>query len=113
MAQLLTGKVAIVTGGVTGIGRAIASEYLRQGAAVVVNHLGDGRSKEQFQEMLNTAGSGAKLIDIGGDIGKKATGQALVDAAVSEFGGLDIFVANAGVSVFADFLTYLRPVLSN
>jgi L-rhamnose 1-dehydrogenase len=105
MAGLLAGKVAAVTGGVTGIGRAITLEYLRQGAAVAVNHLGDEASKENFQSMLREAPEGARLIDSSGDIGKRETGQQLVEAAVKEFGELNIFVANAGVSVFADFLT--------
>jgi L-rhamnose 1-dehydrogenase len=105
MAGLLAGKVAAVTGGVTGIGRAITLEYLRQGAAVAVNHLGDNASKEHFQSMLREAPKGARLIEFGGDIGKQETGQKLVEAAVKEFGELNVFVANAGVSVFADFLT--------
>jgi L-rhamnose 1-dehydrogenase len=105
MAGLLAGKVAAVTGGVTGIGRAIALEYLRQGASVVVNHLGDDASKAHFQSMLKEAPQGSRLIDNAGDIGKRETGVRLVEDAVKEFGELNIFVANAGVSVFADFLT--------
>jgi L-rhamnose 1-dehydrogenase len=105
MSGLLAGKVAAVTGGVTGIGRAIALEYLRQGAAVVVNHIGDQTSTEHFQSMLREAPKGARLIEFPGDIGKRETGQQLVEAAVKEFNELNIFVANAGVSVFADFLT--------
>jgi L-rhamnose 1-dehydrogenase len=105
MAGLLAGKVAAVTGGVTGIGRAITLEYLRQGAAVAVNHLGDETSKNHFQSMLREAPKGARLIESSGDIGKQETGQRLVEAAVKEFGELNVFVANAGVSVFADFLT--------
>lgn len=105
MAGLLAGKVAAVTGGVSGIGRAIAIEYLRQGASVAVNHLGDQRSKDQFQSMLGEAPKGSRLIDVAGDIGKKETGQHFVETTVKEFGELNIFVANAGVSVFADFLT--------
>lgn len=105
MAGLLAGKVAAITGGVSGIGHAIAIEYLRQGAAVAVNHIGDARSKDQFASMLKEMPKGARLIDVAGDIGKKETGQKLVKAAVDEFGELKIFVANAGISVFADFLT--------
>jgi L-rhamnose 1-dehydrogenase len=105
MAGLLAGKVAAVTGGVTGIGRAIALEFLRQGADVAVNHLGDQASKEHFQSMLREAPQGVRLIDFPGDIGKQETGQRLVEAVVREFGELNVFVANAGVSVFADFLT--------
>ena len=106
MAQLLSGKVAAITGAVTGIGRAIALEYLKHGASVAVNHFPDDRSASQFQEMKKEAGEGAKLVAVAGDISKPETGQALVKKAVDEFGGrLDIFVSNAGVCQFADFLT--------
>ena len=105
MAGLLVGKVAAITGGVSGIGRAIAIEYLRQGAAVAVNHLGDETSKTQLQSLRKELPDGARFLDVAGDIGKKETGRKLVEATVKEFGELNIFVANAGVSVFADFLT--------
>ncbi|KAH9845751.1 L-rhamnose 1-dehydrogenase (short-chain dehydrogenase) [Teratosphaeria destructans] len=104
-AQLLLGKSAAVTGGVTGIGRAIALEYLRQGAAVTVNHLNDPESRQNFETLRNQAPRGAKLAAVGGDIGQKSTGLELVETATQTGGGLDIFVANAGVSEFKDFLS--------
>jgi L-rhamnose 1-dehydrogenase len=104
-AMLLAGKVCAITGGVSGIGRAIAIEYLRQGAAVAVNHLDDDKSTNLFNTLKADLPKDAKLIGVGGDIGKPETGAAFVKAAVSEFGSLDVFVANAGVSVFHDFLT--------
>ncbi|THZ47306.1 L-rhamnose 1-dehydrogenase [Aureobasidium pullulans] len=104
-AMLLAGKVCAITGGVSGIGRAIAIEYLRQGGAVAVNHLGDDKSTELFKSLKADVPKDAKLIGIGGDIGKPQTGTDFVQATVSEFGSLDVFVANAGVSVFHDFLT--------
>ena len=104
MAGLLAGKVCAVTGGATGIGRAIALEYLRQGASVAVNHIGDESSQSHFRSMLREAPKDARLIDSSGDIGKRETGQRLVDTVVGEFGKLDVFVANAGVATFADFL---------
>ncbi|KAK5109388.1 L-rhamnose-1-dehydrogenase [Meristemomyces frigidus] len=111
--QMLQGKVAIITGAVTGIGRAIALEYLRQGACVAVNHFPDDRSKRQFEEMKQEAGDGAKLIAVAGDISQPSTGQELVNRAVEEFGGrVDIAVSNAGVCQFADFLT-MSPDLVN
>ncbi|KAF1987131.1 L-rhamnose 1-dehydrogenase [Aulographum hederae CBS 113979] len=105
MAGLLTGKVAAITGGVTGMGRAIALEYLRQGASVTVNHLGDSQSRAHFKSMLEEAGKGAKLIDSSGDIGLKETGENLVNDTVKRFGKLDVFVANAGVATMDDFIT--------
>lgn len=52
MAALLAGKSCAVTGGVTGIGRAIVLEYVRQGASVAVNHLGDEKSKHHFKSVV-------------------------------------------------------------
>ncbi|KAK4551559.1 L-rhamnose-1-dehydrogenase [Recurvomyces mirabilis] len=113
MSQLLQGKVAAITGAVTGIGRAIALEYLRQGASVAVNHFPDEKSAAQYDEMQKEAGEGAKLVAVAGDISRPATGKELVRRAVEAFGGrLDIFVSNAGVCEFAEFLT-ISPDLVN
>jgi L-rhamnose 1-dehydrogenase len=104
-AMLLAGTVCAITGGVSGIGRAIAFEYLRQGAAVAVNHRGDDKSTDLFNTLKADLPKSAKLIGVSGDIGKPETGTKFVKATVDEFGSLDVFVANAGVSVFHDFLT--------
>lgn len=104
-ARLLAGKVCVITGGVSGIGRAIAIEYLRQGAKVVVNHVGDDRSTALFKTLKGALPGDAALVGVGGDIGKPETATDLVKATVDEFGSLDVLVANAGVSVFHDFLT--------
>lgn len=104
MTTLLAGKVAAITGAVTGIGRAIALEYLRQGAAVAVNHFPDSKSESQFRDMKTEAGSHAKLIAVPGDIAKPETGTEFVSKVVSEFGKLDVFVSNAGVCQFSEFL---------
>ncbi|KAI4740635.1 NAD(P)-binding protein [Aureobasidium sp. EXF-12298] len=110
MTTLLAGKVAAITGAVTGIGRAIALEYLRQGAAVAVNHYPDSKSEDQFKSMQSEAGAGAKLIAVPGDIAKPETGTDFVSKTVAEFGRLDVFVSNAGVCQFAEFLS-LSPEL--
>lgn len=102
--KLLVNKVAAITGGVTGIGRAIALEYLRQGAKVAVNHLGDDTSNAQFESMLKEKPADAPLIAVPGDISKPETAKRLVERTVEEFGKLDVFVSNAGVCKFADFL---------
>ncbi|CAK4034640.1 Hypothetical predicted protein [Lecanosticta acicola] len=104
MACLLAGKSAIITGGVTGIGRAIAVEFLRQGASVTVNHLGDEASQRHLQSLQDEAPPG-KLLAVVGDIGNREVGTTLVKASVDSFKTLDIFVANAGVSQFRDFLS--------
>lgn len=112
MAQLLEGKSAAITGAVTGIGKAIALEYLKHGASVAINHFPDDKSASQFQEMLVEAGEGAALIAVPGDIAKPEAGQELVVKTVEKFGKLDVFVSNAGVCQFADFLTYDLPSIT-
>lgn len=102
---LLAGKSAVVTGGVTGIGRAIALAFLRNGATVTVNHYGDPTSQQHFESLRTEAPANSKLWGVGGDIGCRETGGAIVEAAVEKFGGVDVYVANAGVSQFRDFLT--------
>ncbi|KAI7535863.1 L-rhamnose-1-dehydrogenase [Hortaea werneckii] len=105
MAQLLDGRIAIITGAVTGIGRAIAVEYLKHGAKVAVNYFPDNKSTSQFQELQKEVGESAPLIAVAGDITKPETGQELVKKTVEKWGRVDIFVSNAGVCEFADFLT--------
>ncbi|KAK5171148.1 L-rhamnose-1-dehydrogenase [Saxophila tyrrhenica] len=112
MSRLLQGKVAAITGGVTGIGKAIAIDYLRHGASVVVNHYPDAKSAEQFETLKSEVGQDAPLDAVPGDISKPETGQDLVAKTVQQYGKLDIFVSNAGVCEFADFLT-ISPDLVN
>lgn len=107
MAKLLEGKVAAITGGVTGIGRAIALEYIKQGAQVAVNYYPDDKSESQFNALAQEAAAETKLIGVAGDILKPETGQDLIAKTVEKFGKLDIFVSNAGVCQFADFLRYV------
>jgi L-rhamnose 1-dehydrogenase len=108
MATLLAGKSAAITGGVTGIGRAIALGYLNHGAVVTVNFLDDVQSRKHFESLKAEAPAGSKLHGVTGDIGKKSTGEAIVQEAVKEYGALDIFVANAGVPQFRDFVTWVK-----
>ncbi|KAI1331648.1 NAD(P)-binding protein [Xylariaceae sp. FL0255] len=118
--NLLQGKTAIITGGTTGIGRAIALEYLRQGANVVVNHLGLERDAPHLESLLSEAStlSSSSSATIGeldhlpGDISDPPTGSALVSHAVSKFGRLDICVSNAGICEFAEFLSITPDLFS-
>ncbi|KAF2450483.1 short-chain dehydrogenase [Karstenula rhodostoma CBS 690.94] len=111
-AQLLRGKSAAITGGVTGIGRAIALAYLAQGANIAVNHFGDAKSAEQFQTLLEEAASilGSKeeaqkrLAEVSGDVGDPETGKKLVAEVVRRWGRLDVVVSNAGICEFKEFL---------
>ncbi|KAJ3545313.1 hypothetical protein NM208_g2570 [Fusarium decemcellulare] len=112
--RLLAGKTAAITGGTTGIGRAITLEYLRQGANVAVNHLGLSKDEPLRQSLLNEAKrlrkeapEGAptgELLEIAGDVTNPETGKTLVAEAVNKWGALDVFVANAGIFKASKFL---------
>ena len=106
--MLLKDKVVIVTGGSRGIGRGIAVECARHGADVVINYARDAagtRAPTAAQEVVaEIEALGRRAVAIKGDIAQPETAQALVDAAVANFGGVDVAVANAGVCQFHDFL---------
>jgi L-rhamnose 1-dehydrogenase len=113
--QLLVGKSMVITGGVTGIGRAIALGYLAHGANVAVNHLGDPKSSEQFHSLLEEAAqnlngkeeASKRLMEVPGDVGDPETGKKLVAAVVEKWGRLDVCISNAGICEFRDFLEYV------
>jgi len=97
----LDGKVAIVTGGAQGMGRAICLRYAREGASVVVADLHLGPAQGVADEIAAAGGRGLALaVDV------RDQGQAgrMVEAAVARFGGLDILVNNAGVGKIIPFL---------
>jgi len=91
----LKGKRAIITGGDSGIGRAIAIAFAREGANVLISYLGD----EEDVDAQETAGfitaAGQRAVLVKGDIRSQKHCLSLVEKAVSEFGGLDILVNNA------------------
>ncbi|UYZ62992.1 SDR family NAD(P)-dependent oxidoreductase [Hymenobacter weizhouensis] len=90
----LENKVAIVTGGGSGIGEAISKKFAREGAAVVVVGLDDDPVREVVDEIL---AEGGRAIGYLGDISHQEVAEACVKAAVQEFGKLDILINNAGV----------------
>ncbi|WPH05015.1 Hypothetical protein R9X50_00791300 [Acrodontium crateriforme] len=110
--SLLRGKIAAITGAVTGIGRAITVEYIKQGACVAVNYYPDEKSQIQYEDLEKEISDSAKLIGVPGDISKPEAGQDLVGKAVEKWGRLDVFVSNAGICEFAEFLT-MPPELVN
>lgn len=131
--QLLVGKVAAITGGLTGIGRvrimnspnmlrlltiqAIALEYLRHGAKVSVNHLGDSNEDALLESMNKDANEitrpqeqgqeKKRFLTVAGDITQPDTGKEFIAKTVEAFGRLDVFVSNAGVCKFEEFLEYV------
>lgn len=92
----LKNKIAIVTGSSRGIGKAIAEDFLRNGAGVVLN----GKTKENLDKAsqeLNAAGFSETMISVQADVSKPDEAKRLFDAALEKFGRLDILVNNAGV----------------
>ena len=89
----LKGKVALVTGGDSGIGRAVSVLFAREGAKVAIAYLEEDRDAKRTQELVEAEGSEALLIP--GDLGVKANATAAVDRTVERFGGLDVLVNNA------------------
>ncbi|KJH82359.1 SDR family NAD(P)-dependent oxidoreductase [Stutzerimonas stutzeri] len=87
-------KIAIVTGGGSGIGKEVAKRLVTSGASVVIG----GRDAAKLtQAAREIDASGRQIHTLAGDIAHPSTAQALVDVAVREFGGVDILVNNAGV----------------
>jgi NAD(P)-dependent dehydrogenase (short-subunit alcohol dehydrogenase family) len=87
-------KVAIVTGGSSGIGKETARRLVAEGASVVLSGEDDAKLQSAAKEV---GGNSGKVRTLAADIGKPATGAALVETAERNFGGLDILVSNAGV----------------
>jgi NAD(P)-dependent dehydrogenase (short-subunit alcohol dehydrogenase family) len=100
MASSLQGKVAIVTGGSRGIGRAIAAALLGEGVNVVITGMNPEYLRQAESALGSTATSGAKLLTMTGDVRDHLAVDSTVEETVRRFGGLDILVNNAGVGWF-------------
>ncbi len=91
----LTGRKALITGGDSGMGRAAAIAYAREGADVAINYFPS--EEEDAKEVIALIkAEGRKAVAIPGDLREEAFCQQLVSKAVKELGGLDILVCNAG-----------------
>ncbi|KIW63607.1 hypothetical protein PV04_08593 [Phialophora macrospora] len=118
---LLAGQVCAITGGLTGIGRAITILFLSHGAKVAINYLAShNKDEDQLLTSLRTDAFDAikarssstalhnlddvPLLTVPGDISLPETGQSLVEQTVAKFGRLDTFVSNAGICKFEEFL---------
>ncbi len=88
----LSGKAAIVTGGTSGIGLAIARRLLTEGASVLVC----GREQAKLSEALAGLGGAGRVAGVAADVGDPAAAARVVDAAAQAFGRVDILISNAG-----------------
>jgi NAD(P)-dependent dehydrogenase (short-subunit alcohol dehydrogenase family) len=98
----LSGKIAIVTGGSRGIGRAIAQDLAKEGAAVMIASRDPATLEQTVGEIRNARGKAASLAL---DLRLPDTPAKLAAATVKEFGGIDIVVNNAGATQRGDFLS--------
>ena len=90
----LKGKVALVTGADSGIGRAVAALFAREGADVAIAYLCEHDDAKKTQEIVEA--EGRKAITIAGDLGDKSFCDRVIKETVDKLGGLDILVNNAG-----------------
>jgi NAD(P)-dependent dehydrogenase (short-subunit alcohol dehydrogenase family) len=89
----LAGKKAIITGADSGIGRAVAIAYAREGADVLIAYLNEDDDAKETQRLVEDAGRKAVLL--AGDVGSATHCRTIIDKAVKELGGIDILVNNA------------------
>jgi len=90
----LRGKSAVITGGAKGIGRATAELFAREGARILISDV-DAEGLSRLCEQLQA--QGATVASLVGDVSRSDDARAMIDAAVEQYGRLDILVANAGI----------------
>jgi glucose 1-dehydrogenase len=95
MTDELQGKVAIVTGGNTGIGKAVVLALAEQGASVVIDYVSNPQATEDLERKIADLGEAATAVEA--DVSKVEDLQRMIDTAVSAYGRLDVMVNNAGV----------------
>jgi glucose 1-dehydrogenase len=98
----LQGKVAIVTGGNTGIGKAVVLALAAQGASVVIDYVSNPQATEDLERKIADLGEAATAVEA--DVSKITDLQRMVDTAVSAYGRLDIMVNNAGIETRTSIL---------
>ncbi|KAF8437755.1 short-chain dehydrogenase/reductase SDR [Terfezia claveryi] len=123
--QLLLHKTAIITGASTGIGRAIALEYARHGCHICINYYDPypatssqqpsliSTLRSEISSLPQPPGHMVKFVAIEGDISLPQTATMLVSEAVKAFGHVDIFVSNAGICQFHEFLSLPPELLTS
>ncbi|HLL40427.1 MAG TPA: SDR family oxidoreductase [Rubrobacteraceae bacterium] len=100
----LTGKAAVITGGDSGIGRAVALAFVREGADVLISYL-ESEETDAQETIRAVEGSGKKAVAVPGDIQDEAHCQHIVEQAVSEFGKIDVLVNNAAYQMARNGIT--------
>jgi glucose 1-dehydrogenase len=98
----LKDKVAIVTGGNSGIGQAIVLELARRGASIVIDYISHPEALDPLEQQI--AKLGGQSIGVNADVSKLPDLKKLIDAAVTRFGRLDIMVNNAGIETRTSIL---------
>src|SRR3989442_408265 len=101
----LAGKVAVITGGGSGVGKAVAQLFLKEGASVVIA----GRDGTKLAGVVAEAKAGAPIRALATDVTDAAQCQALIDAATHAYGRVDILVNNAGTNLKARTIRELTP----
>ena len=98
----LTGKATVITGADSGIGRAVALAFAREGADVLIAYLNEHEDAKETARLVEEAGRKAVLVP--GDLAEPAHCRAIVDRAVQEFGRIDVLVNNAAFQMTHDSL---------
>ena len=98
----LHGKVAIVTGGNTGIGKSVVLALAAEGASIVIDYVADPEATEALEQQVRDLGDQVTAVEA--DVSKIADLETLVGTAVSTFGRLDIMVNNAGIETRTSIL---------
>jgi NADP-dependent 3-hydroxy acid dehydrogenase YdfG len=101
----LAGKVAVVTGGGSGVGKAVALLFLKEGAKVVIA----GRDAAKLVAVVAEANAGNQLVSVPTDVTSPAQCAALIQTATDTFGRVDVLVNNAGTNIKARTIRELTP----
>jgi NAD(P)-dependent dehydrogenase (short-subunit alcohol dehydrogenase family) len=98
----LKGKAAVITGGDSGIGKAVAIAFAREDADVLISYLNEDEDAQDTKKWVEEAGRKAVLVP--GDVADPAHCRAIIDRAVAEFGRIDVLVSNAAFQMSHDSL---------
>jgi len=104
----LKDKIALITGGSRGIGRAISIEYAKEGARVAVNYVSHREAAEEVVKIIEDLGSEA--IAVQADVSDKAQVERMVEEVMRKWGRIDILVNNAGIAPFVDFFDITEDI---